>query len=331
MSDKQKSLILVMDPDPTTTTSRLPLRAAEGHRGASGSANPRLLEEFRLAEGARSFFGERHWPIEPWVALQLARTEEHLLRHELERLTRLRQAGRPVFLGGLVADSLDRIRLVMSRRARALRVVLATSGVPLDPVLLELVLAFLLRDGASTPLQGEIRIMAAEVQLYLAALARDATGGAQVLPQGVDAELLKNLRQLGGIYIALASVRPKVELWEAFSLSVRDPLAAEQANGRMRAPGAEVAGLYGTLVELRLKKTHLAHALRHYVAGLPIGSYSSETMELAFAFILASPEGCRRARQWLESPGQFKREAAIRVEGVIGRAQKYLHALRATA
>jgi hypothetical protein len=54
-------------------------------------------------------------------------------------------------------------------------------------------------------------------------------------------------------------------------------------------------------------------------------------MELAFAFIRASPEGCCRARQWDGVPEQFKPEAAIRVEGVIGRVQEYLQVLRATA
>jgi hypothetical protein len=46
-------------------------------------------------------------------------------------------------------------------------------------------------------------------------------------------------------------------------------------------------------------------------------------MELAFGFLLASPEGRGRAEQWLEDPQRFLREAAIRVEGVIGKAQKY--------
>ena len=99
----------------------------------------------------------------------------------------------------------------------------------------------------------------------------------------------------------------------------------------LRAPAAEFEVLYRALVELRLKKALLARALGKCVAGLSIGHYSPDTMELAFARILASSEGCRRARQWMESPEQFRREAAIRVEGVISRAQNYLTALRATA
>jgi hypothetical protein len=331
MSDQQKPLIMVMDPEPKTSTSLFWLLDAEESSASSCSADPRLLEEFRLAEVARALFGEVHWPIEPWVALRLARTEGDLLRREVERLTRLKQAGRVDSLGGLVGDSLDRINLGMSRRARELRASLLASCVPLAPVHLEFVLAVLLRDGASTPSEAEIQKRSAEVELYLTAPARGASAKAEELPRGVDRELLEALRQAEAFLGALAPVRPKVELWEAFSLAMRDRRAAKPASERMRAPDVEAVRLYPALVKVRLEKALLANALRRYVAGLEIGKYSSDTMELTFAFILASPEGCRRAKQWMESPGQFRREAAIRVEGVIGRAQKYLYALRATA
>jgi hypothetical protein len=52
-------------------------------------------------------------------------------------------------------------------------------------------------------------------------------------------------------------------------------------------------------------------------------------MELAFGFLLASSEGRSRAEQWLEDPQRFLREAAIRVEGVIGKAQNYQAAVSA--
>ncbi|HEX7897546.1 MAG TPA: hypothetical protein VF950_07280, partial [Planctomycetota bacterium] len=214
-------------------------------------------------------------------------------------------------LGGLVG-SLDRITLVMGPRARELRAALIASGVPLDSAQLDLVLAVLLRDGVTHPSRGEIRKRTAEVEAYL-----PKPGKAEELPRGVDDEVLVPLRRVEDFLAALAPVRPKVELWEAFSLAVR------------AVPG--IVGLYGALVDMRREKARVAQALRRYVSGLAIGSYSEDTMELAFAFILASPEGCLRARQWMESPERFMREAAIRVEGVIGRAQKYLHALRSVA
>jgi hypothetical protein len=330
MSDLQALRIRVLPSDPPPTVSQLTLRNPDGHRGVSSSIDPELLEEFCLAEGSRALFGELQRPIEPWIALQLARTDEDLLRREFERLTRLKQAGRAVFVGGLIADALDRIYLLMSRRARDLRAVVAASGVPLDPAHLELVLALLLRDGASTPLPGEIRLKADEAHLYLNASSQGPAGLVQELPHGVDADLLQDLRRTEAFVHALASVRPKPELWEVFSLAVRGECDLHQTSPGVRAP-AEFDVLYSALVELRLKKALLARALGQYVAGLPIGHYSRDTTDLAFAFIMASPEGCSRARQWMDSPEQFKREAAIRVEGVIARAQNYLTALRATA
>jgi hypothetical protein len=290
---------------------------ADGSPAASGSPESRWREEFLLAHAARDLFAKSRWPIELWIALQMARTEGDLLRRELA-LTR--RAGRAPSLGGLVA-SLDRVNLLMSRRARELRERLVASGIPLDPVQLELVLAVLLRDGLAYPSRGEIRKRTAEIEAYRPAAEPAASEG---LPGGVDEDVLEALRQIEAFIAVLAPVRPKVELWEAFSLAVSGRTPARRA-----APG--VVGLYGALVDMRQEKTRVAEALRRYVAGLPIGSYSDDTMELAFAFILASPEGCLRARQWIESPERFIREAAIRVEGVIGRAQTYLYALRAVA
>ncbi len=302
--------------------------------GERGNPDPRLLEEFRLAETARKLLGGLNWPLEPWVALRLARTEGDFLRREVERLERLRQSGRAVSIGGLLADSVERIGRILCRRARELRDALAASPVTLDPVHLEFVHAVLLRDGAANPSEVEVGRRLAEVQSYLAAPERGSAAETETLPQGVDADLLEDLRHVESFLGALSPVRPKVEVWEAFSLAVRDRRSARQAVERMRAPddlNAEVIRLYEGLVEVRAKGSPRAKELRRYVAGLPIGKYASDTMELAFAFILASSEGCRRAEQWMEAPDQFRREAAIRVEGVIGRAQKYLHALRATA
>lgn len=302
--------------------------------GERGNPDPRLLEEFRLAETARKLLGDLNWPLEPWVALRLARTEGDFLRREVERLDRLRQSGRAVSIGGLLADSVERIGRILCRRARELRDALASSPVALDPVHLELVHAVLLRDGAANPSEVEVGRRLAEVQSYLAAPERGSAAEAEALPQGVDADLLEDLRHVESFLGALSPVRPKVEVWEAFSLAVRDRRSARQAVERLRAPddlNAEVIRLYEGLLEVRSKGASRAKELRRYVAGLPIGKYAPDTMELAFAFILASAEGCRRAEQWMEAPDQFRREAAIRVEGVIGRAQKYLHSLRATA
>ena len=49
-------------------------------------SDPRLLEEFRLADQARKIFAALNWSIEPWVALRLARTEGEFLKREVDEV-----------------------------------------------------------------------------------------------------------------------------------------------------------------------------------------------------------------------------------------------------
>src|SRR5258706_9725880 len=110
--------------------------------------DPRLLAEFRLAESARKLFGELRWPVEPWVSLRVAPTEGDFLGREVDRLQRLKASGRAATLGGLLADSVDRIHRIMGRRAAEMRREVGASPVLVDLARLELILAVLLRDGA---------------------------------------------------------------------------------------------------------------------------------------------------------------------------------------
>ena len=82
------------------------------------------------------------------------------------------------------------------------------------------------------------------------------------------------------------------------------------------------------LLDLRFRWTPLVRALSRFIRTLPTGRYGGETLDLAVGFLLASPEGREHARAWIEDPQRLRREAALRLEGVIGRAQKYQAALR---
>ena len=116
------------------------------------------------------------------------------------------------------------------------------------------------------------------------------------------------------------------------TLALDDRAAAGRAAEQLRAKRADDGSLIRVLeriLDVRARLSRLATKLRNYLNYLPIGKYNRELMDLAFGFLLASPEGRSRAEQWLEDPPRFIREAAIRVEGVIGKAQKYQAALRA--
>ena len=116
------------------------------------------------------------------------------------------------------------------------------------------------------------------------------------------------------------------------TLALPDREAAGQAADLLQARRTDDGTLIRTLeriLDVRTRHSRLATKLRNYLNYLPIGKYNRELMDLAFGFLLASGEGRSRAEQWLEDPQRFIREAAIRVEGVIGKAQKYQAALRA--
>jgi hypothetical protein len=298
----------------------------------------RLLEEFRMAEETLELFGALGWPIEPWVALRLVRTEGEHLRREVARLGKLRREGRSPFLGMILSDAVARIRQTLSRRIGDLRRVLEETRVPLDPLDFEWILGMLLRDGADQPSEEAIEAKVVERARYLRALEDVAVVPAPPpaeVPAGVDGGLLDDLRLAEQFLDGLETGPKKVDVWEAFTLAVEHREALKAAALRLRRVGppddlnSEVIRLLEKLIDVRSRFAVLARRLREFVVGLPIGSYNRELMELAFAFILVSPEGRSRVDQWLESPDHFRREAAIRVEGVIGRAQKYQHALRA--
>lgn len=296
-----------------------------------------LIDDLKLAEDARLLFRELGFAIELWEALRLARTEHVTLTCEMERLSKLRKQGRSPSLGGLIIDSIDQMRKKLGPRARSYRDVLRSSNVAGDSVRLDL-LAGLLAQHPALPTADEIMALSAQVdRCRLALLKRPATEirkapSPAALPPDVNADLLEDLRFAERLRHAFGPASPGIELWEAMTLALDDRGAAGLAADRLKERRADDGSLIRVLeriLDVRSRNSRLATKLRNYLNHLPIGRYNRELMDLAFGFLLASPEGRSRAEQWLEDPQRFLREAAIRVEGVIGKAQKYQAALRA--
>jgi hypothetical protein len=295
-----------------------------------------LIGDLKLAEDARLLFRELGFAIELWEALRLARTEHVTLTCEMERLQKLRNQGRSPSLGGLIIDSIEQIRKKLGPRARNYRDVLRSSNVAGDSVRLDL-LAGLLAQHPTLPTAGEIMTLSAQVdRCRLAMLQRPPTEfrkpAPAPLPDDVNAELIEDLRFAERLRHSFGPASPGIELWEAMTLALEDRPAAGRAAELLRSRRADDGSLIRLLeriLDVRTRFSRLATKLRNYINHLPIGRYNRELMDLAFGFLLASSEGRSRAEQWLEDPQRFLREAAIRVEGVIGKAQKYQAALRA--
>jgi len=296
-----------------------------------------LIVDLKLAEDARLLFRELGFAIELWEALRLARTEHVTLTCEMDRLQKLRKQGRSPSLGGLIIDSIEQMRKTLGPRARHYRDVLRSSNVAGDSVRLDL-LAGLLAQHPALPTADEIMKLSAQVdRCRRGMLHRPATEVRKApapveLPADVNGDLVEDLRYAERLRLAFGPASPGIELWEAMTLSLEDRAAAQLATDKLRAKREDDGSLVRVLeriLDVRTRHSRLAIKLRNYMNLLPIGRYNRDLMELAFGFLLASPEGRGRAEQWLEDPQRFLREAAIRVEGVIGKAQKYQAALRA--
>jgi len=293
-----------------------------------------LGEDVRLAEDARRVLGEAGCALEPWVALRLARTERDYLGAEIARLERARHQGRAATPGIIFHDSVERTRRTLGRRVQALQDIVAglVEGEDRDWVV-----AMLLAQGVGAATAGTVGLARAllvrvrEVSRRRGAVPSDLGPD---LPEGVDAELLEDVRRTDRFRRLAQGARARVETWEVFLVALRDREATERALEGLRTGCSrddlsfDVVRFFEAILETRRRDEVRMRGLRAYLATLPIGRYNDEVLDLAIAFILASSEGRARVSQWLEAPDPFRREAAIRVEGVIGRAQKYLHALR---
>jgi hypothetical protein len=301
--------------------------------------HPELVEELILAEDTQRVLGALGSPLESWEALRLARTEGDFLRREVERLDKQLQQGRKPGVGGILVEALQRIRLSLYRRVQVLKERVGNSGIALDPRRRETLVAILVAGGAS-PLMAEWELGAwveRTDKLLIELQRRMAAGPPSAVPAGLDADVLEDLRAADRFMAYQDAKTQKIEFWEVFRLAVEDRLAAGRAADRMRrgAPADDLNADLITFLERILKVKGQdgvrVRSLREYVAKLPIGRYNKDLMELAIAFTMAHPEARTRVGQWLEMPDHWKREAAIRFEGVIGKAQKYQQVLRAVS
>ena len=291
--------------------------------------------DFAAAERVRRVFAQAGCPLETWEAAALLRSEGDYVRGETERLDGLLRAGRAPRLGMLLLEAVQRLRQRHARFAFALRGFLARRRPSDDPVRLETMIALAVvlpdrLDAARRWLDGQAP---AEEVAALAALADRCR-----VPDGVDPELFQDLRAARRFLATADRAVSRIEPWEALCLALENREAVSGAAARLSDPGMQAVAddlnaltvrLLERLLEIRFRYTPLVRDLGTYVRRLPIGRYGATTLDLALGFMVASDEGRERARQWLSSPDRFRREAAIRLEGVIGRAQKYESALRA--
>ena len=314
---------------------------------------PELLDTLKLAEEGRCFIGARGFPLDMWEALLLADRERDLLRREVRRYRNDRRVGAPT---KKFQRSARAVRERFSDQADSLRWFLGSLPVSMDAVRLELLVALtLLRPEQRAQADGwlwsqaearrnapsEIAPLSALADLLRMELVRWRAGRPTEIRRkpsvSLDEDILADLRCTRRAKAVFDEIGAAVSFWELLCLTVCDrgvirhaiaQFAAARRGLEPRDLGRSQVVLLEALLAVRGRYGEMARRLLEYASGLPIGRYGDDVMELALGFVMGSPEGRRRARRWLEDPDSFRREAALRLEGVIGRAMNYLAALR---
>src|SRR5688572_1216583 len=203
-----------------------------------------LVQEFPVAERTCRVFAELGIDLETWEALALVRSEGGHLRHELDRIEALRRLGRSARPGGLLLESLARLRQTHSRLARSFRSCLSRQAVSDDPLRVEGMLAVaLLQPERRRAAEGWISGAApSEADLRsLSDFADRCRGAEPATPPGVDADLYKDLLATRDFLQSFAGRSSRVELWEVMCLAIEDRAAVRQAADRLGSPDGQAS------------------------------------------------------------------------------------------
>lgn len=326
-----------------------------------------VLGDLALAEQVRGLFRTLGTPVEFWEAFCLLKIDRpHLLR-EIEQLSDLDGIHRLAALDPGLLEKLALLRETMLPLVRDLRRVAARLPLSFDEECREAVIGLLAAsakgweaisrwiadpDRHAAEAVRRLQALAALVNEYREALEREradptAPSAAQEarrrrdeIPPGVDLEILWDLRNARRIGELFEESGQRIEPWEIFLLVTQDREGAGAELDhllRLKREGKTVAltelmrPLRERLLAVRSEFACLASSLRALFDDLPISRFGPRTMDIALGFIMASPRGREAALQWLVQPDHYKREASLRIDGVIGRAVNYERALRVTA
>ncbi len=158
-----------------------------------------------------------------------------------------------------------------------------------------------------------------------------------ILPRGVNPEILEDVRRVEQCQKIFEETHQEIEVWEVFCLVMLDPEGTRTLmEETLRKKEQKDAGgfmdgalqLFDRLVKIRAQHGKFVRDLRGYLAGLQVGTFGKETMEMALGFIVASGRGRDRALLWLAEPGRYRSEACGRLEDVVSRTMNYQTALR---
>jgi hypothetical protein len=313
--------------------------------------DPRIVEDLRYTESVRGVFGGAGERLEFWEMYTLVRTDRDQVVAEVARLE---DGAAP---GEKFMERLGHLRRERSALVGHLRLFLALLPKPLDAVVADLVILFILdapadREAAerwvtnpvghveqAAPRIGELaqtvdRYRRALFEAHVSAPPRDFPEPPPPEPPKIHPQTLKDLQVVERCRALLEEAGVRFRTWEIFLALAADRASTYADVGeldRLKAKGGkgEFAGvayrMRQKLAAMRAEHGALAVDLEVYLQKLGLPGWKGSE-DLVLAFILSSEAGRLRARRWIEE-GRRTHQAARIADDLIARARLYREAL----
>jgi hypothetical protein len=331
--------------------------------GAS-DIDPQTVDDLRIVEQGSQLLAACGTRAEFWESFTLLKIGRSAFQSELDRLAARRKESGDAKVDPLMVQKLGQIKTQLSPLARQLREFLAKSSAGmLDGMKQDLALVFLM--GSSKARQSVARWVndpagnQAESALKLKILSRMVDGYRRALlearregspppaqpdttvramspsstrlkPEFIDdLRYLDRSRQVQG----LPEGSPGWDLVCLMLLEREETRLIIEELVQLKSSG-KPGEFAGTSARLRTKLKQLHD--QHDAIALPVltylrsvfGVFEGRADDLALAFLVASPQGRHRAKQWLDDPELCRGEATASMNGLRTRALSYLDALK---
>jgi len=147
----------------------------------------------------------------------------------------------------------------------------------------------------------------------------------EVLPQGVDAAVLDELRQATRTFDYLRKFGEPIEFWEAVRLARARRGVAENAVDSGKGVDE---GLVEELRVIRRQLSPMVHDLRRFLKRVPDIPKEGEPLEVSLGFLLASSKEHKAVAKWLAESDEHLSKAASKLRSQSDIAAPYLEVLR---
>lgn len=148
----------------------------------------------------------------------------------------------------------------------------------------------------------------------------------------VDPAVLEDLRLAFRCRTIFQETEQETDVWEVILLSTTERANTRQEVDRMLEAKEKgkpakfherARNLYTRVLTLRSKEAVWVRPLRVFLARLPVGGLTTDTLEMALGLLVVSSIGRKEAKKWLDEPGRHVDEAVSSLKDLLARARAY--------